>query len=241
MSEPSADLQFDQAQYDAPKAGVTCGMCGKPVGAQYWQWMGRVACASCREQVGQLEARAMSPQVFAKAAFLGSLTALGCGIGYALFVWGTKSQFALITIGIAYLVASVIRKATGNVSGLRYQVLAVVLTYFASTMGYAPGLLRGITEKHESRTAGASADPSSELSRDDREKTKPIPAAALAKAGIYMFGVLLAAPLLEATEAPIGLLIIGIGLWEAWRRARPLPTVVAGPYRVAVVPEPPPP
>jgi hypothetical protein len=44
---------------------------------------------------------------------------------------------------------------------------------------------------------------------------------------------MLAAPFLELTHAPpFGILIIGFGLYEAWRRAAPLPMEVTGPYRV---------
>lgn len=204
MSEP-ADLQFDHATYDAPKAGVVCGMCGKPVEGEYWQWLGRVACASCRDQVGRLEERAASPEVFAKAAALAMGTAVVCGLGYAVFVWVAKVQFALVTIGIAYAVAAVIRKSTGNVSGRSYQVMAVLLTYAASTMGYAPYFLRG-----------------------------ELPSAAQT---IALLPYVLVAPFMAAREAPIGLLIVGFGLWEAWRRTKPLPLVVTGPFRVRPRPE----
>ncbi len=82
-------------------------------------------------------------------------------------------------------------------------------------MGYAPALWRAI--------AGSAGN---------------MPSAALARACVYLFGLLMAAPFLEAKEAPLGLLIIGFGLWEAWRRTRPLPMEVTGPYRVPVPAEP---
>jgi hypothetical protein len=173
-------------------------MCKKPVAGEYWQWAGRVVCATCRGTLGALGLRAQSIETFLRAASLGALTALGCGIAYAVFVGLTHIQFALVTIGIAYLVATVIRRATGNVSGRRYQVLAVILTYCAGVMGYAPNIFGGIT---------ASQVP-------------------------FAIAVMLAAPFLELTHAPLGILIIGFGLYEAWRRATPLPMEVTGPYRV---------
>jgi hypothetical protein len=202
MSEPTTELQFDHATYEQAKTGVMCGMCGKPVGHEYWQWMGRVVCARCRDQVYALGAKANAPATFAKAAVLATGTALGCGVAYALFVAATKSRWALITIGIAYVIATVIRKSTHNISGRRYQVLAVILTYAASTMGYVP-LFTGSL------------------------------AALSASQAVTLAGYMLAAPFLTATDSPLGLVIVGIGLWEAWRRAKGLPMAVTGPFRVA--------
>jgi hypothetical protein len=56
-----------------------------------------------------------------------------------------------------------------------------------------------------------------------------VPLQSLPKLLAYM----LAAPFLTATESPLGLVIVGIGLWEAWRRTRGLPMIVTGPFRVA--------
>jgi hypothetical protein len=147
-------------------------------------------------------AKANTGAAFGKAVLLGGLTAIGCGIGYAVFVSVTRMQLALITIGIAYVVASVVRKASGGFSGPRFQVLAVVLTYLASTMGYAPGLLTALREDG-------------------------------APHAVSLLITMLAAPFLELTSAPIGVLIVGFGLWEAWRRSRGVPAALEGPFRVA--------
>jgi hypothetical protein len=145
MSDPTAELQFENATYEQAPTGVVCGTCKKPVGQEYWQWIGRVTCATCRQGVFALEEQANSPATFARAALLGTGTALVCGIAYAVFVGFAHSQWALVTIGIAYVIASVIRKATKNVSGRRYQILAVVLTYFAGAMGNAHYFLHDVT------------------------------------------------------------------------------------------------
>jgi hypothetical protein len=211
MSQPTPDLQFEHATYEQDKTGVACGMCGKPVGHEYWQWMGRVACASCKEQVARLEAKANAPETFAKAALFGGGTALACGIAYAAFAYSDpSSEWALITIGIGWSVATAIRKATGNVSGRRYQVLAVLLTYLAATADYAPLVAPG-------GFATWIDQPSSLLVR-----FALVPVLACAQALSHGKLMSLLSPL-----------VIGIGLWEAWRRTRGLPMVVAGPFRVA--------
>jgi len=246
MPDPTADLQFEHATYDQAKPALACGTCGKPVEGEYWQWIGRVTCARCRDGVHALEARARSPQTFARAAIVGAATALGCGVAYGLFVAVSHMQIALITIGIAYVVASVIRKATGNVSGRRYQVLAVALTYAASTMGYAPELWREVAhgpdgQAHAEVAPDAGDVPSASGPQDRGSPTgRPaVPPLAFAKFVASVTLLLLAAPFLAARGAPIGLLIVGFGLWEAWRRAKGLPMEVTGPYRVTATAPPP--
>lgn len=199
MTEPTADLQFEHATYEQAAPGVACGMCNSPVRGEYWQWVGRVVCARCKDRVSQLEAHAKSPQALARAVVMGAGTALACGVGYALIVAATHSQLAIVTIGIGYLVATVIRKATANVSGRRYQVLAVLLTYVASAMGYAPYLWPAIKATPEQ---------------------------------VSLYGVILAAPVINGRHDPIVLLIFAFGMYEAWRRAHGIPMTVTGPYRV---------
>jgi hypothetical protein len=50
---------------------------------------------------------------------------------------------------------------------------------------------------------------------------------------VAIFALTMAAPFLVAVEAPLGLLIVGFALWEAWRMSRGLPLSLDGPYRVA--------
>jgi hypothetical protein len=54
-----------------------------------------------------------------------------------------------------------------------------------------------------------------------------------------LLAITLAAPVLAATSAPIGLLIVGFGLWEAWKLSRGLPLTLDGPYRTAPATGPP--
>jgi hypothetical protein len=163
------------------------------------------------------------------------LTALACGIGYAVFVAATKSQLALLTIGIGILVANAIRKASRGIGGRRFQVLAVVLTYLATTMGYFPAVWRGATEsaehstQHGSGSAPHSAESGSTEGPESGPKSFSVGAAVFAVAVLFL--VTLAAPFLA--KDVLGLLIVGFGLWEAWRRSGALPLVIEGPFRVA--------
>jgi hypothetical protein len=163
------------------------------------------------------------------------LTALACGIGYAVFVAATRYQLALLTIGIGILVANAIRKASDGIGGTRFQVLAVVLTYLATAMGYFPAVWRGATEGVEHSTQHASGgEPKSEENGASEAPTsgnKHLALGEVVVAVAVLFAYTLAAPFLA--KDVLGLLIVGFGLWEAWRRSGALPLVIEGPFRVA--------
>jgi hypothetical protein len=229
------NLTFDKATYEGPTASaMPCSSCKAPLDEQYWKLGPYVLCERCRESVAAQFAKAKTGAAFGKAVLLGGLTALGCGVAYAVFVGLVKIQLALLTIGIAYLIATVVRRASGGFSGRRFQVLAVVLTYFASTMGYVPGILAAFREEPAEHSAVA---PSGSNAAPEHpavpEKHARASAGEVVVAVVFLVGIMLVAPFLELTSAPIGFLIIVFGLWEAWRRSRAVPLSIEGPFRVA--------
>src|SRR5689334_7464623 len=89
-------LDFERAEYVEPQAAqVTCGLCSKPITTEYWQSLGKVLCAGCRDAVQQAAGDAQRGSTFTRALLTGGLVALGCGIGYAIFAGLTGIQFAL--------------------------------------------------------------------------------------------------------------------------------------------------
>jgi hypothetical protein len=240
-SEPNPGISFDRAAYaDKREGGPPCANCSRPLGEQYWQWQTRPICGDCRGRLTELLAESQSSKSFGRAALLGGGTALACGVGYAVFVAVTHIQLALVTIGIAFVVARVIRRCSGGIGGRKYQILAVALTYVASAMGYAPGVYGGF--KSAAAEHSSSSRSSSATSTDDdgapSDHRRGGPGATLTALALF-FAFTLAAPVLAATEAPIGLLIVGFGLWEAWKLSRGLPLTLDGPYRATPATGPP--
>jgi hypothetical protein len=138
-------LSFDKAEYaSGGDASAPCANCRSPLVGQYWKWQNHAVCDGCRTKVSGTFAKALTGAAFRRALLQGGGVAIACGIAYAAFVAVTKFQIAFATIGIAVLVAKQVRKASGGAGGLRFQVLAVALTYFASTMGYLPSIFEGI-------------------------------------------------------------------------------------------------
>jgi hypothetical protein len=247
------ELSFERAQYDGATTqavGTPCAQCGSSVGEQYWTLHGQVLCSPCRMQVNQALAAARSGASFGKALWMGGLTALACGIAYAFFVAFTEVQLALITIGIAFAVAKVVRRASRGIGGLRYQILAVCLTYFASAMGYAPALFSAFKHDKAETAQASDAQGSGEEKSIVPPESKPAEQAARTSeastgksSGFELFvGVLLilaailATPVMAIADAPIGFVIVLFGLWEAWKLTRPAQIVIAGPFRTETVP-----
>jgi hypothetical protein len=231
-------LSFDKATY-AHEAGdrAPCSSCKGPLGEQYWQWQAQQLCAKCRVQISELLERSQSSAAFRRAVLLGGAAAIGCGIAYAIFVAVANFQMALVTLGIAFVIAKVMRHCSAGVGGRKYQILAVVLTYVASAMGYAPGVLSGM---HDDTTKSASAPQPTAAAATPAAPKAPARADRAEKhggAGIIVVGlavifcITLAAPILAATQAPMGLLIVAFGLWEAWKLSRGIPLTIDGPYR----------
>jgi ribosomal protein S27E len=234
MSDEVAELSFDRAVYEHAQTAAPCAECQQALGAEYWTWQGRVLCADCRARTDQVFEAARSTTSLGKAALWGGLTALGCGIAYAIFVAVSDMQLALATIGIGILIAKVVRKASHGIGGRRYQVLALCLTYAASAMAYAPAVWHGITSADRADSAEASKDSAQAATPGKAEPHEPdMGVGGFALGVAFLFGLTLAAPFLAMTEAPLGFLIVLFGLWEAWKLSGAIPTEMEGPFRVA--------
>ncbi|HEY4012284.1 MAG TPA: hypothetical protein VGM06_03015 [Polyangiaceae bacterium] len=246
MTEPESalELRFDRAAYVGDDgAGAPCAACRGSLGGSYWKWQNHMICGRCRDAIDRKLQASQSWLSFAKTMVLAGAAAIGCGVGYAVLAALTKGTFALATIGIAIVIAWVIRKASGGLgSTIRYQVAAVALTYVAATMGYLPRIWAGLQESAADhagarRARGASPDVAVAPPATPVARATPSPLQLLTVFG-WVVGIMLAAPFLEATEAPIGLLIVGFGLWQAWKLTRGPPPSIEGPFRIEAAPVP---
>jgi hypothetical protein len=236
VTDDGSGLRFDRATYGSTaETGVPCAKCKGSIGDAYWKWQRQIVCARCREELAKFLDDSQSQARLGKAILLGGATALGCGIAYAVFVATTRIQFALATIGIAFVIARVVRKASAGIGGRRFQAVAVALTYVAATMGYLPGIWAGLQEASaEHRQKAAATSESGDAGAPQAGDARPgkVSAIDLVVAVGWLIGIMLAAPFLEAANAPLGLLIVGFGLWEAWKLSRGPPLQIEGPYAV---------
>ncbi|HWZ89830.1 MAG TPA: hypothetical protein VNW92_13300 [Polyangiaceae bacterium] len=213
--EPAAPggLSFERAEFENQReAALSCGYCKKPLSVQYWQIAKRPACADCRGVVEREIEAGKSLKRFLGALQYGALAAAAGCLGWilvskitaALSGDGRSMQIGFVAIGVGYLVGKAVRKGAGGQGGPRYQVLALFLTYSAIALASLPDVLEVVRSSPNGERAS-------------------LP-------GLIFFAYEL--PFLGGTQNIIGLFIIAIGLYEAWKLTRALPLHVLGPFPI---------
>lgn len=148
---PPAPIRFDAPTSAAapggesrpPATALACAACGSPIGAYYYEAAGAAYCARCKRET---EESAASAGGFGRAALFGLGAAALGAIAYYAFIAITGLYFALITIGMAALIATAIAKGNGGRRSRRLQLLAVGLTYLSIAGALAPGMLATLME-----------------------------------------------------------------------------------------------
>ncbi len=252
---PATSLQFDKAEYSAPQEIVSnCRVCHRPIAQTYYTVNAAMVCEECR---GKLEASAARgsrlTRAFAAAA-LGLLAGLaGAGLWYAVRTI-SGYEVGLIAIVVGLMVGAAVRKGSSGRGGWFYQTLAIVLTYSCICAEYMPDIVGGFMRKYR-ETHSAPARPASDpnpgeaaakmaAEHDGAENARPVHAPVpkpgtvklvilLAMFLLIAFIISLAVPFLGGLRNVIGLLLIGIALYEAWKINKRSPLRIAGPFQLA--------
>jgi hypothetical protein len=190
----------------------------------------------------------------AKAAALGGLAAAaGTALYYAVSAI-TGYEFSLIAIVVGVFVGKAVRKGSGGRGGGGYQALAMFLTYASIVSAYIPPIVKQIasdashhaTQKADAKSAATNAAAPAEAQTRAASSTVPAPpptpgraVLGLLLAVVLLFALALAAPFLAGFQNIVGLIIIAIGLYEAWKMNKRVAIVVNGPYRVGAGPSAP--
>ena len=267
---PLSNLQFTTNETVVPTAsagGLTCVGCKRPIESTYFALADQVICPGCRDQV-TAKPTGNGFVRFLKAAVFGIVAGLiGALIWYLIRVLANL-QIGLIAILVGFMVGKAIHMATGGRGGLKYQLLAVLVTYSCIAVNYAPDILQALiaASREDAREANATAalPGKNEAAEDPNSRAEPVPVAnnepgaakpadatpagdgAAAKekltgvqllVGVVLIGMVtlalsLAAPIMLGMESPIGLLIVGFALWEAWKFSGHKPLPITGPYQI---------
>jgi hypothetical protein len=227
------ELQFDKVELAAPAAARSCQLCRRPIAAEYFQIGQAMICGPC--------ATALADSPLARGMFL---RALLYGLGAALLgtiVWYaiikiTGHEFGLLAIGVGLFVGVAVRKGARGLGGWRYQALAMVLTYVSITCADVPLMIKA---SFEASNQAASMVKASLAAKDDTAAAAPGEsggaaqekpgAGAVLGALAVMLGLAFVAPFLAGASNIMGIIIIGIGLYEAWKINRRIP--LSGPFR----------
>jgi hypothetical protein len=250
-STKSDELQFDRVETETPRSAasetgpeVTCVVCQKSVGAEYYQVNGKPVCEVCRQGVTLAAATPRGTGPFLRAGVFGLAAAVaGAAIYYGVIAL-LNLEIGLVAILIGYMVGYAVRKGIGGRGGRRFQVLALVLTYWAVGLAYTPLAFKGIREGSRDAASGQQADSAQIATPAQRDSVtapngEPLqsadrPGIPIAFAMLFVF--VFALPVMYVVGSfPGGLLsalIIGIGLRQAWTMTGAPKLEISGPYKV---------
>jgi hypothetical protein len=263
--EPKGGLQFERAEYDQSPAGLACAACQQKVWDVYYAVNGQVACERCRADLEIHASQGSGVGRFLRATLYGlGAGAVGAGVWYAVRAV-SGYELGLIAIGVGLGVGVAVRKGSNGRGGWRYQALAMLLTYGSIVSTYVPDVLSGLKQMSEAEgqaaaspappppsgnpapaSQGAAASQAAAAPQDAKASADDPPPQGIGlvlAAGVFLLFVLaiaFAAPFLGGFENIMGIVIIGIALYEAWKINRKVPLEVTGPHRVGTDPPPPP-
>ena len=249
-----SDLQFDRAEgTGAAPDELKCSACGQPIRDSYYEVNGQILCPRCREEVERQLSAGSSAGRFGKALVLGAAaTAVGTGIYYAVLAL-TGYELGLIAILVGWMVGTAVKKGASGRGGWRYQALAMFLTYTSIVASYVPLLVQeyqkqnqGVVaeqlgdtlvaakepEKDDPTITGEGAVDSAVVAAGDTANADEGPAMNPFVALVVMLGFIYALPFLAGFENVIGIIIIGIALYEAWKINQRAQLAFAGPFKV---------
>jgi len=249
MSDPlvpgsSAPPQFATADYTSSSGTETCKSCNKPISGNYYRVNGTMACANC---VSQLQARLPKDThaAFVRAMVFGAGGAILGLILYAAFGIITGLEIGYLSLAVGYIVGKALRMGSNGVGGRRYQIAAVLFTYFAVAMSAVPiGIYESIKDYKEQHPKTSTATPSAPAT-DRSQKLDSSPegkaVAADEKAGpsagkligtLLFFG--LASPFLglqNPVNGALGIIILLVGIRIAWRLTAAPQVDIVGPFQ----------
>lgn len=236
------DLQFDRAQFDGDASQAGCRVCHAPLYGSYFEVNGQTVCEACCYKLREAEPTGTRGGRALRAIAGGVGAGLAGAILYWLILAVTGYEFSLIALIVGYGVGKAVRWGSGGRGGRAYQALAIVLTYLAIVSAYVPLMVTAITKQNaaQAQTAplqapvvptSASNDASNAQLSTERGSRGGI-GALLIGLGLLLL-LACAAPFLAGVQNIIGLVIIGIAMYQAWKLNRRLPLVITGPHALA--------
>lgn len=211
----AATLDFSRAEYDSSlRRGAACGFCNQGIADQYWQIGDRVACENCRAGAARAIEHGQSAPAFWGGLRLGALAAVAGSVCWVIVTKITGYELAIVAIGIGVLVGKSVRKGAGGLGHRRLQILAICLTYAAISLASVPTIFEAI------RSAPHSGPPHAPS------------LGGFLLAWCFVIGLGLASPFLGGISNFMGIVIIGIGLYEAWKYTAPSPIQIVGPFQL---------
>jgi hypothetical protein len=232
-------LQFDKAEFEGVPVTRTCQRCQRTISHEYFDAGGQAVCHDCSQELSG--ARGGGPAFLRAFAWGAGAAVLGTIVWFAIIkIW--DAELGLIAIGVGLAVGYGVRKGSGGRGGWKYQALAMGLSYASICAAKVPLYieeLASMAEKEQKKETGGEAaaqvQPAAEPSAGKSAPSSNVGAGKSALALILFlaiaFALSLVAPFLAGAKNIIGLIIIAIALYEAWKLNKKVP--ITGPFRLA--------
>jgi hypothetical protein len=231
METNQGGLQFDKVELATHEARG-CKRCRRVLHDEYFEAAGNILCGPCAEALGPKGGTALD---FWRALGYGSGAALLGTIMWFVIIKVFHWELGIVAIAVGLFVGLAVRRGSLGRGGPKYQALAMALTYLSITTSYVPLVVQGIAEaaRHEKSVKPLSQSdeaPSEQPAPAARETKEPPTAAQWGFFIVMVFGLAFAYPFLAGIKNVIGIFIIGIALYEAWKINRLVP--ITGPFRI---------
>ena len=236
------ELQFDRVVAESPSSAtpgevsVLCAACETPIETEYYDVNGNICCSRCRSALESAAEtpRGIVPLITAGAFGLGA-GVVGAAIYYAVIAIA-HLEIGLVAILIGYMVGYAVRKGARGRGGLRFQVLAVALTYASVALAYTPLAVQGAIDARRNAQSAAATSGRNSTAAAMTDATTKRGAGSLLIGVVVLLGLIAALPVLVAVGSfPSGLIsafIIFIGMRQSWKMTGAPWLQILGPYRV---------
>jgi len=245
---PTESLQFDHAEYmpGTPQGGAAvCAACQMPLSDQYFEAGGHLVCAACAERIrGEMSGGSPARRAL-KALCFGGLAAIAGAALYYGVVAITKLEIGLVAIVVGLMVGGAVRAGAEARGGWFYQVMAILLTYLSVAASYSTLAIQELISQSAGSPPAASesapqeddsqAPKSAATDREaaaDSDKKPPNGTESIVAVLIFIF-LLLSLPIAANLTSPIGLLIVGFALFEAWKLNQRVAIKISGPHALS--------
>jgi hypothetical protein len=239
---PPTPLDFGRAEFAEAPSQATCTMCQKAITRHYYEVNGAVVCGACRGDMARVGDAGTPMSRFFRALLAGGAVGLAGSLVYFAIMKLTGYEFGLIAVLVGLGVGGGVKWGCYGRGGALYQALAVGLTYLAIVGTYVPLIVEEVGKREAAQEA--SAQPGTEAAAvevstvgtaaaADVESSEPLTPGGfvLALAALVAFAAVM--PFLAGLENIIGLVIIGFGLWEAWKINKRPVLVITGPHALS--------
>jgi hypothetical protein len=245
-------LQFERAEFEQAPAAAQCAECNRTLTGSYYEVNGQTVCEACRYTIESRLNTGSSAGRFFKAAGAGLAAAIAGAVLYYAISALTGYEFGLIAIVVGFGVGAAVRWGSNNRGGWRYQTLAIVLTYLAIVSTYIPPIIEGLrtmsTATAEAQVAPGDAEkpqegaaavtPAAVSSPGDTQQADTPPTFRdFALSLLALLAIACVAPFFAGFQNIIGIVIIGIGLYEAWKLNRRTEITITGPHMLGRPPQ----